>query len=38
MSNKPRYICRQCGKIHKHFDDWIRCCNGINTKNPENIN
>ena len=26
MANRPHYKCKKCGKVHKHFDDWLFCC------------
>ena len=26
MGNRPRYICKKCGKLHKHFDSFLECC------------
>jgi len=26
MSNKPYYKCQECGKICKHFEEWLYCC------------
>jgi len=28
MTDKPRYKCNKCGTKHKHFDDWLNCCDG----------
>jgi len=26
MTDKPIFVCGECGKRHKHFDAWINCC------------